>query len=111
MTDQEKARGRKYVVRYSPFLDAFRLVLKDIRSKGIQGRAVINLSMGFPDLDGKIPAPGDDDWELYEVIRDLIAEKVVIVVASGNSGIFRGVDPTQPPNPVCTLHNLGICSH
>lgn len=106
----EVASGRKYVIRYGPYLDAFRLVLKDVRAKNLQFKAVVNLSSGMPNLDGKIPEAGDDDWELYEVVRELINENVVIVTGSGNSGTFTRKDPTQPPNKVRALDS-GSCHH
>jgi len=103
LTPDEQARGRKYAVRYGPYVDAFRLVLEDVRAKNLQGKAVINLSSGFPDIAGRIPIDTDDDWELYDIISQVIDEKVVVVVGSGNLGTFRGTDPSQPPNAVRTI--------
>jgi hypothetical protein len=110
-TLEEEARGRQYPIRYGPYVDAFRLVLEDVRAKGLQGRAVINLSSGFEDTAGRIPQATDDDWEFYDAIREVIDERVVVVTGSGNRGTFRGANPSQPPDAVFTstpwyMHSL-----
>jgi hypothetical protein len=88
LTQEDIDSGVDKGFRYTTSVDALRLVLQDVINKNLQYRAVINLSWGFTNDLGRIPLPGEYTYEIYQVLQALIAENVVVVTSSGNSGKF-----------------------
>ena len=76
--------------RTSILVDGLTRILQDVTTTNIGSRAVISMSIGdvvpvhsFP---GSLPQPSDGlFWSYYDIIQQLIAFGVVIVVASGNA--------------------------
>jgi len=109
-TEALTGKGAEDFLRYSTILDAFRLVLADIKTKKIEYRAVINLSGGWL-ATGRLPQPGDIEWEFYQVLKDLVANYAIIVASAGNFGSFTPMDPSQPLSLVSTAKLILILSH
>jgi hypothetical protein len=81
--------------RHRVLIDGLNLILQDIEDKGINHRAVINLSAGLrpislgPSLNRK-PVLGDTLYPMYQTLEKLINMGAIFTTTSGNGG-----DPTQ----------------
>lgn len=75
----------------SAVVDGLKQVLEDVINRGLRRRAVVQMSFGLDGINRPFdPIPEldrDSGWRaLYRIIKQLEAEGVVIVVASGNEG-------------------------
>lgn len=90
-TDEEMAElglpsasfGRS-VSRNSALIDAFRKIRDDVKAKGLQKMAVINVSRGIISEATTLPALQSSVYEMFDLLRQLASLGVVIVVPSGN---------------------------
>ncbi|KAH9208745.1 peptidase S8/S53 domain-containing protein [Leptodontidium sp. 2 PMI_412] len=72
------------VSRNSVMTDAFRHILDDVLAKGLQKKAVINISRGIISKATTLPMLDSSLYEMFDLLRQLASHGVVIVVASGN---------------------------
>jgi hypothetical protein len=100
-------KGLLPLYRYFHMLDAFRQILADVNTRGLNKRAVVSFSISWDnEVGGPIndpPVPGVDKifGLLYQAIQALISNGVVFVTSTGNYG---------DPDYEVSLRLLGLCS-
>jgi hypothetical protein len=76
--------------RTRTIIDAYRIIIRDIVSKGLNRKAVINVSSSFAQKLNRMPKVGDGQaWNELQAIRALLLFGIPVVVTSGNDAVRR----------------------
>ena len=76
----------------SYMLKATALIIQDVKSKGLQGKAVVNVSWGWP-IEGSNQMSDETRDKWLEMIEELLDLDVVFVTAAGNFNEWKFAQP------------------
>ncbi|KAH7333371.1 hypothetical protein BKA65DRAFT_596922 [Rhexocercosporidium sp. MPI-PUGE-AT-0058] len=74
------------VYRMSILEDAINRIIQDVVKKGLQQKAVVNMSLSFSSGDKVLPARGAFNYGFYSALKMLSSLGVTVVVSAGNGG-------------------------